>query len=89
MTDEDERVREQGSAWDGDVAACLAAAPDLLRDDPRPISSEGLKNSRSKFPVRYTHDDDGTPLKAVVLHASGVFLHADDEDPVTFVDGER
>jgi hypothetical protein len=38
--------------------------------------------------VRYTHDEDGTPLTAVALHASGEYLDADDEDDLVFVDGE-
>jgi hypothetical protein len=56
--------------------------------DLPPINSEDLKNFRSMYPVRYTHDEDGRPLKAVALRASGGFLAADDEDDIVFVDGE-
>lgn len=143
VIDESERIREGDSARDGDVAARLAAAPEVLAsitranaapsgslvrrprrqrrtgqeesrptsgtgpvtqpkragdpaDKPQqglgidlpPIDSEDLKHCRSTFPVRYTHDEDGTPLMAVALHASGGFLDADDEDDLVFVDGE-
>lgn len=61
---------------------------DRLGLDLPPINSENLKNFRSQFPIRYTHDEDGTPLKAVGLRGTDRFSDAEDEDDLVFVDGE-
>lgn len=51
-----------------------------------PVDPEALKRFRSGYPVRHTHDEDGTPLALVGSVTTADVVEASDEDDLVWVD---
>lgn len=51
-----------------------------------PVDAEALKRFRSGYPVRHTHDEDGTPLTLVDMVAVDSVAEAVDEDDIVLLE---
>lgn len=51
-----------------------------------PVDAEALKRFRSGYPVRHTHDEDGTPLTFVDAVATDTVAEAVDEDEIVLLE---
>ena len=71
------------------AAAAGIAIPSTTLDQlglQLPVDAEALKRFRSGYPVRHTHDEDGTPLTFVDAVAVDTVGEAADEDDIVLIE---
>lgn len=71
------------------AAAAGVAIPSTTLDQlglKLPVDAEALKRFRSGYPVRHTHDEDGTALTLVDAVGVDSVIEATDEDAIVLID---